>query len=61
MGDLLGAVGQAISGAFKDVVDAIQGAFQGAFGAASGSLGLPFLFVGGFIVLGIAAWALAKR
>ena len=60
MGDLLGAVGQAISGAFKDVVDVIQGAFQGAFGAAW-VLGLPFLFVGGFIVLGIAAWALAKR
>ncbi len=61
MGDLLRSVGQIISNAFESVINAIQGLFQGAFGSVSGTLGLPLLFIGGFLVLGVVAWALAKR
>lgn len=61
MGDAISSVGQVIVNALESVFDAIGGLLRGAFGTASGGLGLPLLFVVGFLGLGALAWFLAKR
>jgi hypothetical protein len=59
--DVFRSVGGAISSAFQNTLDALEGLFQGAFGSASGTLGLPLLFLVSFVGLGALAWYLAKR
>jgi hypothetical protein len=61
MGDAVGSIGGAIGNAIEGLFDALGGFLRGAFGAASGNLGLPLLFIVGFVGLGVLAWYLAKR
>lgn len=61
MVDLVGDVGRSISGLMEGVVRAAQDAVQGVWSALNALAPLPVILIGGFLLLALGAWFLAKR